>query len=170
MSLGQKSSTSRNRRLCPTPSYGGRIEREHQGKPEDRRYQFRRSATPSNESSRLCGERKVHIAWLIEGTHNENARRRNPRANAASRLDRVECRHLQTHQDDVGQERGRELDRFPAVVCTTDDVEKLLGAERPHQVPREYAVPVGEENADRTGGRAARRHLRKQGCRTPGLL
>ena len=64
VSLGRKPTTGRNRRLCPTPSYGGRVEREYQGKPEDRRYRFFRGATPSNESSRPGGERKLHIVWL----------------------------------------------------------------------------------------------------------
>ena len=168
VSLGQKPTTGRNRRLGPTWRNGGRVERGYQGKPEDRRYRFFRGATPSNESSRPGGERKLHIVRFIEGAHHEHARRGNPRANAASRLDRIEGRHLQTHEDDVGQERGRELDRFLAVACTTDDLNALLGAERPHQLPHEQTVPVGEENSDRTGGRAARGHLRKQGCRTLG--
>ena len=77
------------------------------------------------------------------------------------RLDAVDDRHQQVHDDDIGPQLGDEGDRRRAVGGLADDLEVVVQAEEVAHAAADHRVVVDEDEADRAS-------WRRPGRRSPG--
>ncbi len=83
-----------------------------------------------HESARAGAQRVEDVVVVLERRDHEHARpRRRALDDAARRLNAVEVRHADVHQDDVGVELGRPPDGLEAVRRLADHVDVGLGRE-----------------------------------------
>ena len=66
----------------------------------------------------------------------------------ARRLDPVHARHPHVHQDDVGPEAPRGLDRLLAVARLTDDLDVVVGPEDERKARADHRLIVGDQDPD----------------------
>jgi hypothetical protein len=78
------------------------------------------------------------------------------------RLEPVELRHPDVHQDDGGTEPGRLGDRLEPVSCLCDDFDVLFAGEQHPEAGPDHGLVIGDEDADRhtRGSGSGRRVLR----------
>ena len=65
------------------------------------------------------------------------------------RLDPVDARHPDVHQDHVGLELGREAHRLRAVLGLADDLEVVARLEDQAEAAAHERLVVGDQDADR---------------------
>ena len=107
------------------------------------------------EPARADSQRLVHVLVEVEGREDEDARALLlPVEQSAGRLEPVDVRHADVHQDHVRLHAVRGVHRLRAVGRLADDLDVLLGVEdHPESRPNERLV-VDDEDADppRRGG------------------
>jgi hypothetical protein len=76
----------------------------------------------------------------------------------ARRVGAVHLRHTQVHENDVGPEVARDLERFDAVGGCSDDLD-VVGEPDEHRQPFAYsALVVGDHDTDHAGTSSSTRH------------
>jgi hypothetical protein len=99
------------------------------------------------EAARPGAQRLVDILVKVEGRQHEDPRRRiDLRDDAPRRLQPVDVRHADVHDDDVGTPPLGTLDRLQAVLGLADDLHVLLRAEDGAQPGANEFLVVGDEN------------------------
>jgi hypothetical protein len=69
-----------------------------------------------------------------------------------SRLEPIELRHPDVHQDDGWIKPGRLGDRFEPVSCLCDDFNVLFASEQHPEAGPDHGLVVGDQDADRHRG------------------
>jgi hypothetical protein len=121
------------------PGHRGGQHRLPSGHDADGLHQVVRRHVLEQEPARPGLHGGVDVLVEVEGRQRQHARRRRcPREQPPGGLDAVESRHPDVHQDDVGPELDRQLDRRDAVTGLADDGHAGLlqdqGEARPHQL------------------------------------
>ena len=105
---------------------GGREERVAGGDGPDRRDQLLGRVVLEHEAAGAGAERLVDVLVEVEGREDEDPRGRVGGEDAPGRLEAVELRHADVHQDDGRVEARRLGDGLVAVLRLGDDVDVLL--------------------------------------------
>src|SRR5512135_1154890 len=125
---------------------------------DDRREELGGDAVLRDVGRRTGRPRAVDVGPRVGSGQHEHADVVARRPDLARSFEAVEHRHADVHEDDIGAELPRELDRLFAVACLTHDLDPLVGAENRLQRLREQPVVVRDEDAERLGLRPARAH------------
>src|SRR5205823_12976510 len=94
----------------------------------------------------------------IRARQHQNADRVARGPDLARGFEAVEDRHAHVHEDYVGAEGARELDRLPAVARLTDDLDPVVGGEDRLERLCEQPMVVCDEDAERLRLPFARAH------------
>ena len=100
------------------------------------------------EAARAGAEGFVDVVVEVEGGQDQDAGRSVAGGDPACRLDPVEVRHADVHQDDVGAQRLGGVERGEAVGGLADDLEVGLGVEDDAEAGADELLVVGDQDAD----------------------
>ena len=136
----------------------GRAEERVPGRDDaDRVHQLRRLDVLEEEAARAGADGGVDVLVEIERRQHEDARARPALDELPCRLDAVEVRHAHVHEDDVGVELARELERLHAVGRFAHELEVGPLLEHHAEAAAHERLVVDDENAGHSGNLAATR-------------
>ena len=93
-------------------------------------------------------DRRVHVLVEVERREDEDARRAARRDDPPRRLDPVELRHPDVHQDHVRLELGRQAHRLVAVLGLADDLEIVASLDDQPEAAADERLVVGDQDPD----------------------
>ena len=102
-----------------------------------------------DEAARACSQRLVDVLVEVERREDQHPRGAIGREDAPRRLEPVELRHADVHENDGRIESRRLLDGLEPVRRLRDDLDVLLAAEEHPEARPHHRLVVGDENADR---------------------
>jgi hypothetical protein len=145
------------RELADDPlRHRGREERLAGGDGANRRQQLFRRVVLEDEAARARLQRLVDVLVEVEGRKHEDPRRRVGVENPPRRLEPVELRHPNVHQDHRRAKPGGLVDSFEPVLRLRDDLDvRLLRKQHPEAGPHHRLI-VRDEYADVHERRSAR--------------